>query len=927
MSEGALEKRKHDRPCRAGSVQSEGLSITRDPQEDVFATPISLGVSDDHSTTAMDQAPNKTADYIDTKPPDMHDNGHQRDISYSDWREQLPSHPAFSLEIERMEQGALKTVMGLHSILEDHAIDSKNLQDLIESAASAVQEFALPKKIVGLLGDTGTGKSSTINSLTSIPGLAVAVAAGESCTKVIVLFMHELPFQSSAFAAEVCYSDLETCRNLLEEQLKNYFRYTYEYDQDWNDSQQMEYDNACQTAFKIFRSLFCDKPEFESPRAGREFLDEAYSHNDNTALSVMEEWCRSLPADRMTEDGANLRFEAENVDDLNADLSPYISEHLDFEVPALCHLVNRVTIGARGSRILQYITLADLPGTSDVDQVRAAIAHAFLQKCDSLLVFEPMARCVDHPSAERNIATNADLFGPNMALVVTRSDDNVDDALAQNMCKKGQSVGDYFSFGTQIKQLDGQLMHTRLEIEKRVAVKKQKTVDSPFAESTLEELLKQQWELSEERRQHKNKQFETLVDARNSHTSRLLQRNKQRFMPLDVHLKVHCVSNSHYSAHLFDKEPDGPLLGVNATGIPALRAWLLQIVAPSLLLEIEERTGKCCAFVHGVAMWARSTPQTRKAGTMEVAQAPEISWSGTTENTLRSIEKAGDTTLFAPLQTRLGATVKAALGYHETLLSTWHPSTLRAFFLKGGKHSTKRQPLPTCWNEKFIDLQAKEVLHPNWDKMKREVHEQLEMMVTKLVEELYEVPKELDKTKFLMAAQSENVMGIITQYIGRIRRAYAVRLEKYDKELGSIKQNALFDEPRSYFRQAMRPMYENCSNMRGAGSVRRMMEEMEYHLSGKARRKSPFTAMNDSLRSNLSRASNRAVHKLQSDVAEILRQLAQRFDAALALEHETAEEKATRQAIMPALATALPDMDRIDTALKTLKASKRESKV
>lgn len=92
-------------------------------------------------------------------------------------------------------------------------------------------------------------------------------------------------------------------------------------------------------------------------------------------------------------------------------------------------------------------------GQSDVDQVRAAIAQEFLQQCDAVLIFEPMARCVDHPSAERNIAINAERFGTNMALVVTRSDDNVDDALAQSMRKKGQSIGDYFLIGAQISSL------------------------------------------------------------------------------------------------------------------------------------------------------------------------------------------------------------------------------------------------------------------------------------------------------------------------------------------------------------------------------------------------------------------------------------------------------------------------------------------
>lgn len=429
-----------------------------------------------------------------------------------------------------------------------------------------------------------------------------------------------------------------------------------------------------------------------------------------------------------------------------------------------------------------------------------------------------MARCVDHPSAERNIATNAERFGTNMALVVTRSDDNVDDALAQSMQTKGQSIGDYFFTGAQVKQYDGQLMDLKREMEKKRAVKRQRTLGNIFAESTIEKLKSKKSELLEERQQLKNKQFETLVDARNTYTTRLLQHNKQRFMPSNMQLTVHCVSNTHYITHLLDPEPEGTLLDVNATGIPALRAWVLEIVAPSLLLAIEERVGKCCALVHGVAMWAQSTPQKRKAGILDVARAPGLSWPGLAENTLSSTETTTNTSLCAPLQDKLGAIVEAALGYHDTLQSTWHPSTLRAFFLKGGKHSTKRQALPTCWNEKLLDFQTKEVLNPNWSKMKEGVHKDLAGMVSELIDNLNDIPKQLGEIQFMMAAQMENVKDIIAQYIGRIQRAIALRLETYDKELGNIKQNASFDVPRAYFTQAMRPMYEVCSNMRGSFS-------------------------------------------------------------------------------------------------------------
>lgn len=368
-----LGKRKLQQ-FRAGSGESESLFITPDPQDDVLAPDHSRGGRGDYPTPGLDQANYESVNRAEASLHEMDGDGHEHDAGYSDLQEQLPSHPAFSSNVKSLEQEALKTVLELQDILDEYTGDSKNLQNMIQSAMSAVEQSAGPKKILGFLGDTGTGKSSTINSLTSIPGLAVAVAAGESCTKVIMLFTHQLPFQTTAFAAEIRYSGLETCRKLLREQLKNYFRYIYEYDEEWDDIQQKEYENACQTAFKIFRSLFCDKPEFESPRAGKEFLEKAYRRNVHTALADMEAWCKSLLADMMTEDGAVLRFEADHVDDLNTELSPHISEHHDFKAPTLCHLINRVTIGARDSRILQYVTLADLPGKPLNDIPRSLVA-------------------------------------------------------------------------------------------------------------------------------------------------------------------------------------------------------------------------------------------------------------------------------------------------------------------------------------------------------------------------------------------------------------------------------------------------------------------------------------------------------------------------------------------------------------------------
>lgn len=465
------------------------------------------------------------------------------------------------------------------------------------------------------------------------------------------------------------------------------------------------------------------------------------------------------------------------------------------------------TIGTR-----PRLTLA--AGTSDTDAVRAAIAHKFLQGCDALLVFEPMARCVDHPSAERNIATNAERFGNKMALVVTRADDNADDALAEVMQRKGQSIGEYSALGRQVTHLDRQLLAIRRQLDgaKKKGTKRQKTAVSS---SKIDKLRPSRSVLIEERQQLKNEQYECLVDARNTQNIRLLQSNKQRFMPPGIELAVLCVSNTHYTGHLGNNEFGGALLNVEATGIPALRAWLLKMVAPALLLSTDSHFGRCSTFVSGVSLWALNMPQKRKSSVSDIIKSPEKTWDMAVAKFLGAAKVTTQTSLLRSLNHGVHGTLDAALRYYEQL-QTWHPSTIRAFFLKNGKHSTKAQPMPTCWNEHFTEHQTRTILNANWEKLVKEQRGLLYVAVEELVSKLRKIPTDLINNENAIATRLHNVDGIINEHVRNIRRAHAVHAEEHNKRLGNVKQNASFDEPGAYFSEAMRPMYDVCKNMKGS---------------------------------------------------------------------------------------------------------------
>ncbi|KAI7385663.1 hypothetical protein KC332_g15543, partial [Hortaea werneckii] len=141
-------KRKLHQP----DVESQGLFVTPSPEDDAFGTSSSHGVRGDHSTPSPDQATDESADHAEASVPEMDDEGSAHYFTYNDWQEQLPSHPAFSPNVEKLEQDALNEVLRLQEVLQKQAMHSKFVLNMIESATSAIQRSAGPKMVVGLLG-------------------------------------------------------------------------------------------------------------------------------------------------------------------------------------------------------------------------------------------------------------------------------------------------------------------------------------------------------------------------------------------------------------------------------------------------------------------------------------------------------------------------------------------------------------------------------------------------------------------------------------------------------------------------------------------------------------------------------------------------------------------------------------------------------
>jgi len=190
------------------------------------------------------------------------------------------------------------------------------------------------------------------------------MAGGQSCTYVGTEYEQPFPGQAKKLAARVEYFDIDAIRELLSRLLQDYNTWNFEQEDDWDDEEKQELNRKSKTAFSTFRSLFCDKTEFESPRAATEFLEQAFKNSEETdALSVLGVWCEDLLEEKEADEEDHTEYlDAHSQEELLEQLDPLVSANSRYTEPTLWPLVKKVRIGIEGPRILKYVTLVDLPG-------------------------------------------------------------------------------------------------------------------------------------------------------------------------------------------------------------------------------------------------------------------------------------------------------------------------------------------------------------------------------------------------------------------------------------------------------------------------------------------------------------------------------------------------------------------------------------
>jgi hypothetical protein len=176
--------------------------------------------------------------------------------------------------------------------------------------------------------------------------------------------MHKLPWQTLEFAAEISYYNIQQCRKLLGELLRQYNLFNFELDDEWTSSQRSEYSQEADTAMATFRTLFRDQEEFESQRAAEYTLSHSYAQGlAEELLHMMMVWCENFFVNHSKENDAGYtRCGTDTVADLRAHIDPLTAPSHYHKEASLWPLVESVKTGIPNSRVLKWVSIVDLPG-------------------------------------------------------------------------------------------------------------------------------------------------------------------------------------------------------------------------------------------------------------------------------------------------------------------------------------------------------------------------------------------------------------------------------------------------------------------------------------------------------------------------------------------------------------------------------------
>ncbi|CAJ0551485.1 Ff.00g114150.m01.CDS01 [Fusarium sp. VM40] len=716
---------------------------------------------------------------------------------YDDRAEAAPPHALFMATFQdALKLGsdiAQKAVRSIEKVQAGASGEIDSEIDKLLGDAKSLQRFhGTDTRTIAVLGDSGEGKSSLINSLLHFPGVAQTGDIGSACTSVVTEYRQKKAGHTDPITIDVEYLSGLEIRELIKELLWSY-RQLFLPGVESSETSEQDYNRymrQSEQAWSALHAAFKHKRQF-TQRFAQDMSDGALERITNQLI----EWSREIEWPTSGADGF-WTSTAQTAEEC-------VEQTKLFMQDKFWPFTKIIRVYLNSQVLKTGVVLADLPGLQDTNLARVRATQDYLIKCDNILIVAKISRAITDQSLKsslfyvlsRHMPTEWEQSGTqrlNVSVVCTKSEEINLRTARLEFCGPNHSISN-----ETMTRLDDEINSAKNagdRTKKKAAKKKQ-------------ELL--------------------LVQARNEHVKRNLQSVYSSEMNGRT-LDVFCVSNKWYEKYC----PKGNTEFVEASGIPGLRRFCHTVTADAQLNEAKHfLRSRLSALLNTLDLWASSSLQKQD----EIEEPDDSIHTTLTEligqmpSLVNTFQQDFMTCFREQIMTFFGRRDQhwdQAATKESLVWTTWHWTQYNAWCLNNGVHETLKRGHEN-WNAKIIWKMRME-LEGQWDLVEEEVCDVFEALLNDAKSRLESFKSSLyDSLPQLLV---EPIVESVTVQIGNLEYCMGREQRQLSAEVRAIRRYASESNYNSYILQDMVPVYRSAASQCGTGKAARQRSIVQGHI-------------------------------------------------------------------------------------------------
>ncbi|KAH7029847.1 uncharacterized protein B0I36DRAFT_326419 [Microdochium trichocladiopsis] len=803
-------------------------------------------------------------------------------------------------------QQALREAKGLatdiHRVLgsSDLHLEPSSAMRRLHETASELARFHPPStRIVGFVGDSGAGKSSLLNSLLDIPGLARTSNEGAACTCVATEYHYH---NRQDFLIEIELFTEAQIHDQLADLLKSY-RHFHLNRRELHRTEVRDFEERATLAVDTFVAMFGSRLE---QNGTSNFLPCLLAPSTREVLRTLKQWAHeAMPSQAQT------RIVLSSIAQCSTRLAELTSDASGAQERLPWPFISKIKVFVNAYILEKGLVLVDLPGLRDLNTARRNVTERYLRKVDEIFAVCPIGRATTDEGvmAVFDLAARAGLT--SVSIICTRSDDiRPEEAVVSWTGSTRTRVQDAMD---DVQNARDAIAEVQLEIDE-LEMDEEDGYTSEERDLFCE--LHRQKKRAET--QLRNAQFrlrKLVIDTRNSTVTNRLLRVYQAKVPDDT-LRVFCVSNSEYWDNRQKRRQ---------VAVPHLMLSGILSIRQHCRARVSESQHRMCtkymrdsipALLGEVRLWVSSA----EAGSMD-AERRRVMRQGLTslENRLRrDLEHGESRTLGSSLvldmrqgfldpgRLRIASWSQGATdACYEW--NGWHHASYSAFCRNYGDYCTPKVG-SHCWNDEAMAKMVRQV-RPMWQGLQSRLDERVDSLAASITASLDQAANYLhtgladhaDLTIQLETTLRSN-QHLLESNIHELK-------DDFDNALRQLQIDATSGIRTSLIGKYMEPAYRNAIHEFGTGSDARR----KSYITTAFRKQELFEKLLASVRDSFKEIAEDLQEQVNSNIQEHLGAVRAVLDILRSdnAAREGDENPVFRQALAHRVSTASEEMTRI----------------